>query len=59
MPSAPKQNETKEQFMGRCMSVMSKEGKHPKDQQAAICFSMWSKAHPKDKSEKKSEEKSK
>jgi hypothetical protein len=52
MPSKPGKDETEQEFMSRCMSVMSKEGKHPKDQQAAICFSMWREAHPKSKEAK-------
>jgi hypothetical protein len=53
MPTPPTEGESKDQFMGRCMSVMHKEAKDkPQDQQVAICFSMWRKAHPKDKSAK-------
>lgn len=56
MPSKPKEGETEQEFMGRCMGVMSKESKYPREQQVAICFSMWKQAHPKSneaKSEKK------
>lgn len=55
MPSKPKEGETQQEFMGRCMGVMSQEKKHPRPQQIAICFSMWRDAHPKDKSAKKPE----
>jgi hypothetical protein len=50
MPTPPKEGETREQFVSRCMSFMHKEkSDRPKPQQVAICFSMWRKAHPKDK----------
>jgi hypothetical protein len=40
------------------MSVMHKEAKdRPQPQQVAICFSMWRKAHPKDKSAQPTEKK--
>lgn len=53
MPTPPKDNETREQFISRCMSVMHGEGKYPKDQQAAICISMWNRKKKSAKAESK------
>lgn len=51
MPSKPKEGETQQEFMGRCMEVMhTSEKDRPQPQKVAICFSMWRQAHPKDKS---------
>lgn len=53
MPTPPNQGESKNDFMGRCMTYMHKnDSARPQAQQVAICFSMWRKAHPKDKSAK-------
>lgn len=50
MPTPPKEGETRQEFMGRCMGIMHKESKDkPQSRQVAICFSMWRKAHPSDK----------
>lgn len=45
MPAPPKPNETKSEFIGRCVPVVIDEGR-PKDQAIAICYSMWRKKHP-------------
>jgi len=36
----PEENETQEEFIGRCIPIMIDEGK-PEDQAAAICHSLW------------------
>ena len=57
MPT-PKENESKNEFMGRCISMRHKENPSEDNKQSvAVCFSIWRKAHPKDKSAKKPEEK--
>ncbi len=40
MPQPPKPNETKDEFLGRCIPYLKNEGK-PQDQSVAICYSMW------------------
>jgi hypothetical protein len=42
----PKRNETKKEYMGRCMSYPDMQ-KYPADQRYAICLSMWKKHHKK------------
>lgn len=54
MPTPPRDGETKEEFMSRCMSVMKNEDK-PQEQKIAICFSMWRKKDGKKKAEKDEE----
>jgi len=59
MPT-PKEGESKNEFMGRCVPM--RHGEHPSEpneQSVAVCFSIWRKAHPKDKSTKKPMEKKK
>lgn len=36
----PRPNETKDNYIGRCIGVLINEGK-PKDQAVAVCNSMW------------------
>jgi hypothetical protein len=42
----PKRNETKKEYMGRCMNYPDMQ-KYPTDQRYAICLSMWKKHHKK------------
>jgi hypothetical protein len=37
----PLPNETKDEYIPRCISFMHKEGKYPQKQGIAICYSMW------------------
>jgi len=45
MPSPPKEDESKSDFIKRCVPVYVSEG-YPKDQAVAMCYSMWRKKHP-------------
>lgn len=42
----PKRNETKKEYMDRCMNYPDMQ-KYPADQRYAICLSMWKKHHKK------------
>ncbi len=44
MPSPPRPDETKNDFVGRCVEFLMKEGQHPQKQCIAICYSMWQKS---------------
>ena len=48
MPSPPKKDESKSDFMKRCVPVYINEG-YKNDQAVAMCYSMWRKKHPEDK----------
>jgi len=48
MPQPPKKDESKSDFMKRCIPTYINEG-YPKDQSTAMCYSMWRKKHPEDK----------
>ncbi len=42
MPTPPREGESKQVFISRCLSYMAKhESDKPLDQRQAICFSMW------------------
>lgn len=46
MPLRPHKGETKDKFMSRCMSELSKSPtQRPQDQKVAICMSYWRKGH--------------
>jgi len=40
MPT-PNQDETKQEFVSRCIKVLMDEGSYPQKQCIAICYSMW------------------
>lgn len=57
MPT-PTENETREEFMSRCVPMRHRE--HPNEdnkQSVAVCFSMWKQHKEKPKNKKKSEDK--
>lgn len=49
MPTPPKNSESREKFLSRCIPYLIKEGK-PNDQAAAICMSMYKEASKRKKS---------
>ena len=55
IPTPPRDDETKDEFIKRCIPVYINEG-YPKDQATAICYDMWKKKHPESKSNKCKEE---
>jgi hypothetical protein len=42
----PEKNETKDKYIGRCVSQLMKDEGKEQDQALAICYSYWKKAHP-------------